>query len=147
MSYTANNPSSSHPHSSIASYLPPSVHPVPHEVSSAPNALAPGPDRHQSYHLISIPPKLRVSMLNTCQPQPASSSFLLGPQIGPTHCPQHHLHLPLHAQPPQHLGTDASGISYFFAPTSDRACVSSLSTKINPEHPQASVLAPPKQTH
>lgn len=53
------------------------------------------------------------------------SSLLLGPQVGSTHCPQHHLHLPLQAQPPQQLRTDdALGPSSAFAPTSARACVS-----------------------
>lgn len=74
-------------------------------------------------------------MLNTSQPQLSSpvtlqirapqSSLLLGPQVGSTHCPQHHLHLPLQAQPPQQLRTDdALGPSSPIAPTSARACVS-----------------------
>lgn len=80
-----------------------------------------------------------TAVLITLQINAPQSSLLLGPQVGPTHCPQHHLHLPLQALPPQQLRTDdALGPCSPFAPTSARACVSlnqnnsSAPTDLNP---------------
>lgn len=66
-----------------------------------------------------------------------------GPQVSTIHHPQHHLHLPLQAQPPQHLRTEALGL-LLPAPTSARARVS-LRTKRNPSAPTGAILVPSKQ--
>lgn len=83
-SHRATNLSLSHLHSSVTSYLPPSMHPVLHEVSS--------PPAHDITSFLSLP-KLGVSMLNTSQPQPRVRSkphnpaSFWGLKLGPTTVP------------------------------------------------------------
>lgn len=67
---------------------------------------------------------------------------------------QHHLHLPLQAQPPQQLRTDdALGPSSPFAPTSARACVSlnqnnpTAPTDLNPCSTQTAQSQSPEVPH